>query len=85
MGGYGEDYVEGANSNNSLFETSVWWRFKNTLVSYLSIMYDSPSENNAGPGYGLVASLQLPNLGQTALRLDYTQIGAMTYRAPIEY
>lgn len=85
VGGYGEDYLEGANSNNSFSEISVWWRFQNTLVSYLSVMYDSPSENNAGPGYGLVASLQLPNLGRTALRLDYTQIGAMTYRAPIEY
>jgi hypothetical protein len=85
VGGFGEDFTEGANSNNSFSEISVWWRFKNTLVSYLSVMYDSPSENNAGPGYGLAASLQLPNLGQAALRLDYTQIGAMTYRAPIEY
>jgi hypothetical protein len=84
VGGWGQDYREGPNSNNSFFEVEFWGRPTPALTLYGEIMIDDFPTGGGQPGWGLALGFQLPHLGSTtALRLDYTLVTAFTYRSPV--
>lgn len=82
-GGFGEDYVDGPNSNNSFSQFSAWWKPTRGLTTYATIMFDDFVGGGTAPGYGLALGLQAPTLtDQLGLRIDYAQVAALTYRTP---
>jgi hypothetical protein len=84
VGGWGKDYQEGPNSNNSFFELEFWGHPIPALTLYGEVMIDDFPTGGGQPGWGLALGLQLPHLGSTtALRLDYTLVTAFTYRSPV--
>lgn len=86
VGGYGKDYEEGPNSNNSFTEVSAWWRPIRGLVTYLSFMIDDFPGGGTPWQYAGAISLQLPRVSpRMGLRIDYSQVAALTYRSSLQH
>ena len=82
-GGFGKDFVDGSNSNNSFSQFSAWWKPTRGLTTYATIMFDDFLGGGTAPGYGLALGLQAPSItDQLGLRIDYAQVAALTYRSP---
>jgi hypothetical protein len=82
VGGFGKDYEEGPNANNSFSEISAWWRPIRGMVTYVSLMFDDFPGGGSPAAYGAHLTVHFPNLSpRTGLRLDYTQVAALTYRS----
>jgi len=82
VGGFGISWLEGPNANNNFTELSLRWSPGSWLVSYLGLMIDEMPGGGTPLAHGLQLGLRFPRLGPTtALRLDYSQLGAVTYRS----
>lgn len=86
VGGYGRDYEEGPNSNNSMTELSAWWRPAGDLITYLSLLIDDFPGGGTPAQYAFTLSVQAPRLGRRlSLRLVYDQVAALTYRTVLDH
>lgn len=86
VGGYGKDFVEGPNRNNSFIDVSVWWRPTAGLVTTAALMFDDFPGGGSPLAHGVDLGLELPALtARLGLRIGYEQVGALTYRTVTEY
>ena len=86
VGGFGEDYRDGPNSNNNFTELSAWWRPFDWLVTSLSLMIDDFPGGGTPAQYAGALGIQFPRLGSRwSLRFDYSQVAALTYRTAIDH
>lgn len=83
VGGFGKDYREGPNSNNSFSQVSAWWKPGSGATIYGSVMFDAFTGDRTPPAYGVAATVHLPRITpRLGLRVDYSQIASTAYRSP---
>ena len=86
VGGYGKDYVEGPNRNNSFIDLSVWWKPTARIVATAAVMFDDFPGGGSPLAHGVDLGLELPALSsRLGLRIGYEQVGALTYRTLADY
>ena len=86
VGGYGRDWQEGPNRNNSFTDLSVWWKPSRRFLVYGSVMFDDFPGGGSPLAHGLEVGLHVPYLTpRLALRVDYSQVATLTYRTTLDY
>ena len=86
VGGYGQDYEEGPNSNNNFTEFSAWWRPFDWMTANIALMIDDFPGGGTPAQYAGALGVQFPKLGsRTSLRFDYSQVAALAYRTAIPH
>lgn len=86
VAGYGRDFLEGPNSNDNFTELSAWWRPFGGTVTHLSLMIDDLPGGGTPLMHAVSFGLRFPRIGsRLGLKLDYTQVGALTYRSAIDH
>ncbi|MDH3291743.1 MAG: capsule assembly Wzi family protein [Gemmatimonadota bacterium] len=86
VGGYGKDWEEGPNRNNSFIDLSVWWKPTAKIVTTAAVMFDDFPGGGSPLAHGVDLGLALPSLSsRLGLRIGYAQVGALTYRTVSEY
>lgn len=83
VGGFGQDFREGPNSNNSFSQLSAWWKPGAGATLYGTIMFDHFIGDETPPGYGIAAGVHFPRVtSRLGIRVDYSQIASTVYRSP---
>lgn len=86
VAGYGRDFEEGSNSNNNFTELSAWWRPFRGTVTYLSLLIDDFPGGGTPLMHAGSLGLRFPRIApRLGLRLEYTQVAALTYRSALDH